>query len=119
MIIVSGLRSTAESPFLEKQSAQGFQVVQNSATVGHVLTQFRQVSGDKLEGFLVASRTAAIRPRDVGIYVASGLVYRFDQQFHKLLCAFDVVKWSLWSIAHAVCDPSVSTLRLQKFIRQF
>jgi hypothetical protein len=40
------------------------------------------------------------------------LLDRFDQQFHKLLCAFDVVKWSLWPVAHAVCDPSVTALRL-------
>ncbi|MGO8987936.1 MAG: hypothetical protein ACLQGU_23060 [bacterium] len=99
-------------PLLEKQPAQGSQVVQNSATVGHVVTEFRQVRGDKLEGFLAASRTAAIRPRDVGIHVALGLLDRFDQQFHKLLCAFDVVKWRLWPVAHAVCDPSVTSLRL-------
>ncbi|HMK77580.1 MAG TPA: hypothetical protein VK568_15565 [Thermodesulfobacteriota bacterium] len=83
-------------------------MVQNSATVSHVLTQFRQVSGDKLEGFLAASRTVAIRQRDVGIHVAPGLVDRFDQQFHKLLCAFNVVKWSLWPVAHAVFDPSTT-----------
>jgi hypothetical protein len=39
---------------LQEQSAQGSQVVQNSATGGHGLTQFRQVGGDKLEGLLAA-----------------------------------------------------------------
>jgi len=113
---ISGLGSVVEWPFLEKQPAQGFQVVQDSATVGHLLIQFRQVSGDKLEGLLVASRAAPIRPRDVGIHVALGLVDGFDEQFYKLFRAFDVVKWSLWSVTHAVFDPLVTALPLQNFI---
>jgi len=53
-ITVSVLWRLVELPLLQEQAAQGFQVVQDSATSGHVLTQFRQVGGDKLEGLLAA-----------------------------------------------------------------
>ena len=106
MVSGSTLWSFVESPLLETQSAQGSQAAQNSATSRHALSQFPQVSGDKLESFLAPSRTITLRQCDVCIYIKPGLLNGFDQQFHKLLCAFNVVKWSLWPVAHAVCAPS-------------
>jgi hypothetical protein len=63
--------SVLESPLLQKQPAQGSQVVQNPPAGGHVLTQFRQVDGDKPEGFLAASRTVSFRQCNVRIHVDS------------------------------------------------
>jgi hypothetical protein len=101
----SRLRSFVVLLFLEKQPVQGFQVVQDSATIGHVLTQFRQVGGDKLEGLLAASRLIASRLCDVRIHVTLGFLDRFDEQFHKLLRTLDVVKWSLCPVAHSMSIP--------------
>jgi hypothetical protein len=64
---------------LQKQAPQSSQVVQDSATGGHVLTQFRQVGGDKLEGLLTAFRPIAFAERDVRIHVTPGFIDRFDQ----------------------------------------
>jgi len=82
-------------------------VVQNSATCGHVLTQLRQVGGDKLEGFLAASRALSFSRCNVCFHVTSGFLDRFDQQFDKLFRAFDAVKWGLCPVCHAVCDLSL------------
>jgi hypothetical protein len=82
-------------PLFQKHAAQASQVVQDSAASGHVVTQLRKGVGDKLEGLLLAFRAAVFPLCNVRIHVAPGFLNRFDQQFHKLLCAFDVVKGSL------------------------
>jgi hypothetical protein len=99
-IIVSGLESFVGLPLLQKQAAQGFQVVQDSATGGHVVIQFRQVSGDKLEGLLTAFWPIAFEQGDVRIDVTLGFNDRFNQQVYKLLCAFNGIKWSLSPVSH-------------------
>jgi len=60
-----------------------------------VVTQLRKGVGDDLEGLLLAFREVAFRACDVCIHVGPRFLNRFDQQPHKLLRAFDVVKWSL------------------------
>lgn len=60
-----------------------------------MIIQLCKGAGDELEGLLLAFREVAFRPCDVRLDVGPGFLNRFDQQFHKLLRAFDVVKWSL------------------------
>jgi hypothetical protein len=105
-------------PLLQKHTTQGFQVIQDSAASGHVVTQFRKGVRDKVEGFLLAFRAIAFRPYDVRIHIAPRFLNGFDQQFHKLVRAFDVVKWSLrleaqrcsfWGIPVLNKHPPLST----------
>jgi hypothetical protein len=60
-----------------------------------VATQFRKGVGNKVEGFPLAFRAIASRSCDVCIHIAPRFLNGFNQQFHKLVRAFDVVKWSL------------------------
>jgi len=111
-------------PLLQKHAPQSSQVVQDSAASGHVVTQLRKGVGDKLEGLLLAFRAAVSPLCKVRIHVASGFLNRFDQQFHKLLRAFDAVKWSLrleaqmrssWAIQGlALSGQSILTIVCQK-----
>jgi hypothetical protein len=111
-------------PLFQKYAAQSSQVVQDSAASGHVVTQLCKGVGDKLEGLLLPFRAAVSPLCKVRIHVASGFRNRFDQQFHKLLRAFDVVKWSLRLEAQmrssraiqgmALSDQSILTIVYQK-----